>query len=1431
MADYDAKIRVSADTKQAESEISQLQQRLNKLSDAAFKLDARNFQKSVKDIGTAVQGIGQRGALGALTLAAGKATTALGGLGAKFGILGAAAASAGATVNGALGGIPAVITDILNQVGQIPNAFGIAAVAALAFAPQVLKASAAVTGLGAAVDNAIGKQTTEKIANVVDKFGQLKLEIDATYASFQDLISGSTLNQLNTQLKDAVKQSGEFLSSTDEAVTAAQQLVAVQREQRKEQKAINDLIRQAQGLQPQDVRDTEVARRVALLKSREVQQSKDLQLQSQINAELAEYAKIAEQVAAQTKQWASNLERVSRTSKAGALGTQSQLRTRLQEFQENRRSAEIARQRSAEILALERGGQYSLGQVPVRGELFPGGRSETAAPQFRERLNIQALAQQALEKAGRSRLQIEASIFKQSKQISEVQQEQNRLDERSVQLAKERNKLLLEQFRAEQRVAAGTLDPASLRANRQRRVTKGRETAARRREALSNAVIGGAFPLLFGQGAGAALGGGLGGAAGGFAGGQFGFGLALVGTALGQAFDTLITKSTELGGALLKVSDTFNTLKERSLISNREREKELQILQDAGFAASANAAAQEELFKTIGARGVDSLRELGSESDRLNRTWAELSVQLQAVVAGPLADFASVLNQFFKPSAIAGRVEALRQDLNPQDRQKLNEELRVLATKGTFRPTGALNRTELEALATFKPEQVQEALDRFGKLRVNADVKLDPAQARQELVNILQKQLEVIDIVRKFEQAGEKQQELDRQRFDLIEGYEQSIAAIRRRVEDEVTNKRLALIQKENELLDIQARIRQESLSLANQQAVATAGAGLPTQARDAARRAAEAAGTFQEQELSIAEQSAKLKRDSALEALRTDIQAARFQAETAREVSRLNIDTARRVADINAGVRKQNAQQDTLRFDIEKKLAIIRLQATRQEFALLAGQVTPISQPEDADNLRKLAEDNIKLITNSLSIIQKVKAPAPLSEIGAVGGQGVSTAALNTLTEKLKAAESAAVSAQLALNDLLSLKNEEEFKAKIAELAESIEAPFDNLDEELANKVAERQRYAELIKEGVRGVVAGRIIEIEKLENIAVLQFEAAIAELEKKRAVEGTNKALEDQIKALEERRDAIAGRAAGAIAKTKEQESPAQRLKDAAIKAREELTELLDISNQIENAAKAIGTAFSQSFIDLVSGTASAQQALASFFKSVGDYFLETANKIIAKLIEIYILETIVGFISGAVAPSSATSAASKAKATGKRAFAEGGFVTGPTRALIGEGGEPEYVIPASKMGSAMARYAAGARGEGVLGGAVAENRAFLDSLTTKVGGSVESAADEPSDGTVATRAAIRESERFQENRMQIMSQQTALERRYERERLEKMTSEPGYLNVKYESQVINNVEYVTRDQAERLATQSALRGRELAIGALQNSVKTRKRVGMS
>jgi len=51
---------------------------------------------------------------------------------------------------------------------------------------------------------------------------------------------------------------------------------------------------------------------------------------------------------------------------------------------------------------------------------------------------------------------------------------------------------------------------------------------------LSNALIGGGFPLLFGQGAIGAAGGGIGGALGGALGGGFGFGLSIAGTAIAQ---------------------------------------------------------------------------------------------------------------------------------------------------------------------------------------------------------------------------------------------------------------------------------------------------------------------------------------------------------------------------------------------------------------------------------------------------------------------------------------------------------------------------------------------------------------------------------------------------------------------------------------------------------------------------------------------------------------------------------------------------------------------------------------------------------------------------------------------------------------------------------------------------------------------------------
>jgi phage-related protein len=64
----------------------------------------------------------------------------------------------------------------------------------------------------------------------------------------------------------------------------------------------------------------------------------------------------------------------------------------------------------------------------------------------------------------------------------------------------------------------------------------------------------------------------------------------------------------------------------------------------------------------------------------------------------------------------------------------------------------------------------------------------------------------------------------------------------------------------------------------------------------------------------------------------------------------------------------------------------------------------------------------------------------------------------------------------------------------------------------------------------------------------------------------------------------------------------------------------------------------------------------------------------------------------------------------------AFAQGGVVDRPTLAMVGEGGEREYVVPESKMAAASSNYLAGARGGAVLAGAASGGGTPTISITT-------------------------------------------------------------------------------------------------------------------
>jgi hypothetical protein len=202
-------------------------------------------------------------------------------------------------------------------------------------------------------------------------------------------------------------------------------------------------------------------------------------------------------------------------------------------------------------------------------------------------------------------------------------------------------------------------------------------------------------------------------------------------------------------------------------------------------------------------------------------------------------------------------------------------------------------------------------------------------------------------------------------------------------------------------------------------------------------------------------------------------------------------------------------------------------------------------------------------------------------------------------------------------------------------------------------------------------------------------------------------------------------------------------------------------------------------------VIQGTATVKDAFASMFQSIGDAFIQMATQMIAKALIMKVLGILGGaFGGGGTTATNYSGAFSGGGAAfnpgafggGMSFFADGGYVNGPTTAMIGEGGQPEYVIPASKMRESMSRYAAGARGSAVIGSGNGANNMG---------------------GATATMA-------------------------------------PAAIDVRYTVERINSVDYVTADQFQagmRQATsQGAKQGEQLAMRRLQQSASTRSRLGI-
>jgi len=189
------------------------------------------------------------------------------------------------------------------------------------------------------------------------------------------------------------------------------------------------------------------------------------------------------------------------------------------------------------------------------------------------------------------------------------------------------------------------------RLDRQLRVSTGRQRQEQRRNATSNALIGGAFPLLFGQGPAAAAGGALGGFGGGMMGGQFGFALSLIGTNVGVAVDTFVKGAADLGKALNPLTADIGLLTQAVGLVGTVEGQRLKLIESLSGKQAALAEATRLLNQQVGTAGTETLKIFGEKMQGVANEFNKLLTKLRVVLASlitetGLVDFLNILLKF-----------------------------------------------------------------------------------------------------------------------------------------------------------------------------------------------------------------------------------------------------------------------------------------------------------------------------------------------------------------------------------------------------------------------------------------------------------------------------------------------------------------------------------------------------------------------------------------------------------------------------------------------------------------------------------------------------------------------------------------------------------------------------------------------------------------
>ena len=247
----------------------------------------------------------------------------------------------------------------------------------------------------------------------------------------------------------------------------------------------------------------------------------------------------------------------------------------------------------------------------------------------------------------------EAQLIKRS--IDDLDRLRNTKAEKTLQTNLRRVRFLRDQrIKAARDVAQAEKRFA---AEQQRLQVAAAKKRGKRREDLA---LGIGFPLLFGGGAGSVIGGAAGALAGGGAGG---FGLQILGSAIGQQVDAFVQATTEAGVALTSTGGALEFMREKSLFSSDAARERAAVLEELGQVEELAAHLGQEMANAIGNNGVKALQDLGETTKETTRLWNLLTTQLFRLVAGPLDAFLKAINQVLGGITTGQQFAARREDL------------------------------------------------------------------------------------------------------------------------------------------------------------------------------------------------------------------------------------------------------------------------------------------------------------------------------------------------------------------------------------------------------------------------------------------------------------------------------------------------------------------------------------------------------------------------------------------------------------------------------------------------------------------------------------------------------------------------------------------------------------------------------------------------